>query len=254
MSSENPYAPPSFSGLAYTSGAVAGNLEIRNVKADINDILSYSIKVWKENLGILVCATLVVIGISFAFAFISAIVEAMLKGGFQAQPTELSVIFSLVFSLVSNVANIFISIGNFRLILALLRGQPASLGMLFGGGERLLPTIGVSILLGLAVGAGLVLLVIPGIIVILFYWPATSLVIDRKTPVMQSFSLAREITKGNELTTFLMGLLAMGIVLIGVLALCVGLVFAQPLAAMLFACGYLIMSGQLDPKASAASY
>lgn len=79
-------------------------------------------------------------------------------------------------------------------------------------------------------------------------------VIDRKTPVMQSFSLAREITKGNELTTFLMGLLAMGIVLIGVLALCVGLVFAQPLAAMLFACGYLIMSGQLDPKASAASY
>lgn len=69
-------------------------------------------------------------------------------------------------------------------------------------------------------------------------------VIDRKTPVMQSFSLAREITKGNELTTFLMGLLAMGIVLIGVLALCVGFVFAQPLAAMLFACGYLVMSGQ----------
>ncbi len=252
MSSENPYAPPSFSGPSYTSSAVGGNLEIRNVKADINDILSYSIKVWKENLGTLVCATLIVFGVSFAFAFVSAIVEAMLKGGFEAPATPVSAIFSLVFSLTSNVVQVFIGIGHLQLLLALLRGRQASLGMLFGGGERLLPTIGVSILLGLAVMAGLILLIIPGIIVILFYWPAYSLVVDRKTPVMEAFSLARVITKGNELTTFLMGLLSMGIVLIGFLALCIGIVFAQPLAMLLFACGYLVMSGQLDPKAAPA--
>jgi hypothetical protein len=93
-------------------------------------------------------------------------------------------------------------------------------------------------------------LIIPGIIVILFCWPAYFVVVDRKTPIMQSFSLARVITKGNEMTTFLMRMLSMGIVLIGFFALCIGIVFAQPLAMLLFACGYLVTSSQLDPKAA----
>lgn len=47
-----------------------------------------------------------------------------------------------------------------------------------------------------------------------------------------------------------MGLLFMGILLLGLLAFCIGIIFAQSLAMLLFACGYLVMSGQLDPKAS----
>lgn len=250
MSSENPYAPPSFSGPSYSAGAISGNLEIRNVKADINEILSYSFKVWKENLGTLVCATLIVLGITLGLAGFSFVIQSILQGGFEAPPNQASIIFNGVFSIFTNIIQIFLGIGNLRLMLALLRGQQASLGMLFGGGERLLPVIGVSILFGLAATLGFVLLIIPGIIVVLFYWPCYSLVVDRKVPVMSSFSMARVITKGNELTTFLMGLLFMGIILLGLLAFCIGIIFAQSLAMLLFACGYLVMSGQLDPKAS----
>ena len=121
--------------------------------------------------------------------------------------------------------------------------------MLFSGGERLLPTIGVSVLLGLAAGVGFLLLIIPGIIVILFYWPSYYLVVDRRTPVMQAFTVARSITKGNELTTFVMGLLAFAICFVGLLALCVGIIAAQPLALLMIACAYLMMSGQIDTRA-----
>jgi hypothetical protein len=248
MSSENPYAAPSFSGLQTTANPLPNDLEIRNVKADLNDILSYSIKVWKENLGLLVGATAIIFGISIGMGVISGFGEIVLKGGFNEPPNAGSTVFKGVSNIVTNLIQVFLGIGNVQLLLALLRGRPATIGMLFNGGERFLPALGVSILLGLAVLAGIVLLIIPGIIVALFYWPAYSLVVDRKTPVMQSFSLARVVTIGNEVTSLLIMFLSIGIVMLGLLALCVGLLFAQPLAALLFSCAYLTMSGQLDPR------
>ncbi len=248
MSKDNPYASPSFSTESPISPFQIGNGEIRNVKAEIGDIFNYSLKVWKENLGILIGATLLVFSLAFGLAFFQSIVESMLKG-IDQRPTAASSIFALFFTILSNVFQAFIGIGNLQLMLALLRRQPASIGMLFSGGERLLPTIGVSILLGLAITMGFLLLIIPGIIVILFYWPSYYLVIDRRTPVMQSFAVARIITKGNEVTFFVMGLLAFAIFLVGALALCVGIFAAQPLALLMFVCAYLMMSGQIDTRA-----
>ena len=247
MSYDNPYASPSFSTESPISPFQIGSGEIRNIKAEIGDIFNYSLKVWKENLGILIGATLIVFGLAFGLAFFEGFVESMLKG-IDQRSTAASSIFALFSSILSNVFQSFVAIGDLQLMLALLRRQPASIGMLFSGGERLLPTIGVSILLGLAIVMGFLLLIIPGIIVILFYWPAYYLVIDRRTPVMQSFAVARIITKGNEVTFFVMGLLASAIFFVGVLALCVGIFAAQPLALLMFACAYLMMSGQIDTR------
>lgn len=247
MSSDNPYNPPAFSFDSTPAPHPSG---VRNVKADINDILNYSFKVWKQNLGLLVTATLIVAGISFGFAIFNAIIDFVLRGGTDRPSNAASVSAALIRSIVSNVVQIFLGIGNLKLLLALLRGQNASLGMLFSGGDRLLATIGVSILLGLAVAVGLLLLIVPGIIVMLFYWPAYSLVVDQKTPVMESFSLARTITKGNVLTTFLVVLLSMGIIIVGFIALCIGVFVTQSLAMLLFACAYLVMSGQIDPRSA----
>jgi len=247
MSYDNPYASPSFSTESPISPFQIGNGEIRNVKAEIGDIFNYALKVWKENFGILIGATLIVFGLAFGLAFFQGFVESMLKG-IDQRPTAASTIFSLIFGILSNVFQAFVGIGNLYLMLALLRRQPASIDMLFGGGERLLPTIGVSIFLGLAITVGFLLLIIPGIIVMLFYWPSYYLVIDRRMPVMRSFAVARTITKGNEITAFVMGLLALAIFVVGVLALCVGIVAAQPLALLMFACAYLMMSGQIDTQ------
>ena len=62
---------------------------------------------------------------------------------------------------------------------------------------------------------------------------------------MESFGLAREITANNIGTTFLLWIVSVGISLLGLLACCVGIILAAPLAAMLFSVAYLMMSGQI---------
>ncbi len=241
MSSDNPYNPPSFS-KEYEATPQQGGFG--NVKADIGDVLNYAFRVWKENLGILVAAAIMVIGVSIAFSIFNGVIDIVLKGGVDRPSNATSILVSIFLSLTSFIVQTFIAIGYAKLQLALLRGQNASFGMLFGGGDRFLSTLGVSILLSI----GFLACIIPGIIVTLLYWPAYFLVVDQKKRVFESFSLARTITQGNELTSFLAALLAFGICMVGLLCLCVGVFVAQPLAMLLFPCAYLVMSGQLDPK------
>jgi uncharacterized membrane protein len=77
------------------------------------------------------------------------------------------------------------------------------------------------------------------------FWPAYYLVVDRHVPVMKSFGLAYEITRGNSLNSFLIWICGTAIAFIGLLACFVGIVFAQPLVLLMVSAGYLMMSGQL---------
>lgn len=241
MSNENPYAP----GTEYQP-PLQGEAPIQNVVPEFNDILSYAWNTWKENLGLVVGATLIVFAISFALSFGGAVGVGILQNN--GQPTPASTALSVSTQIINNILGIFLGIGNVQLLLALLRRQPATIGMLFGGGERFLPTLGYSILFGLALTAGFILLIIPGFFLLFRYWPGYYLVVDRRVPIMEAFNLSSEITRGNTMNTFRVGLMGMGIGILGVLACGVGILFAQPLAMLLFGSAYLMMSGQIDPK------
>jgi len=241
MSNENPYAP----STEYESPLLAEG-PVRNVVPKFNDILSYAWNIWKENLLLVFVATLITFAISFALSFGGGLAEGLLQNN--GQPTIASTAVSVSTAIINNLLGIFLGIGNVQLLLALLRRQPATLGMLFGGGERFLPALGYSILFLLAVTAGFVLLIVPGFFLLFRYWPGYYLVIDRRTPVMEAFTLAGEITRGNTLNTFRVGLMGTGIGLLGFLACIVGILFAQPLAMLLFGTAYLMMSSQIDPK------
>lgn len=241
MSNENPYAP----STEYESPLLAEG-PVRSVVPEFNDILSYAWNIWKDNLLLVFVATLIVFAITLPLSFGADWVAGFLENN--GQPTAASIAFSISSWLINNLLGIFLGIGNAQLLLALLRRQPATLGMLFGGGERFLPALGYSILFGLAVTAGFVLLIVPGLFLLFRYWPGYYLVIDRRTPVMEAFTLAGEITRGNTMNTFRVGLMGTGIGLLGFLACIVGILFAQPLAMLLFGSAYLMMSGQIDPK------
>lgn len=105
--------------------------------------------------------------------------------------------------------------------------------------------LGTAILFGLAVGLGLVLLIIPGIIIALMWWPTYFLVADKKAGVIESFSVAARITQNNWGTAILIVLLGMGINLLGLLAFCIGILFSMPLVWLLSAIAYLMMAGQI---------
>ncbi len=243
--SANPYASPQ-TGFATASAPVAKG--VRNVPVDIGSILNYSVEVWKNNLGLLVGATLAIGGINFGISALQGGVSGVMQANNQP---EIAALVDLGGSVVSWAIQFYLGIGLTQMMLKLARGRRAEFNDLFEGGPRFLPVFGVSLLFGLATFAGFLMLIIPGIIVLLLWWPCYYLVVDEKTGVIESFGAARAVTEGNVGTTFLMWLTGLGISLLGLLACCIGLLFAYPLVEMMKCVAYLMMSGQipLEPRA-----
>jgi hypothetical protein len=181
-------------------------------------------------------------GISFLLGFVSQIAAF---GAAQIEPM-LAVAILLVAQIVTMVVQVFLGIGQVKVCLELARTGRSEFGTLFTGGDRILPVLGFSILAGVAVTLGFVLLIVPGILLILFFWGSYYEVVDGRSKVMDSFSNAYEYCKLNVGTTFVIGLAGFGIVMLGFLALLIGVIFAVPLVMMMQAVAYLMMSGQIS--------
>jgi uncharacterized membrane protein len=104
--------------------------------------------------------------------------------------------------------------------------------------------IGNSLLFGLMVGLGFLACVVPGILLALTFWPFAYLLVDRDLPGLEPLSKAREITRPNWGSVFVLSLATIGINLLGLLACCVGLIFTSPLTLLMFAVAYCRMTGQ----------
>ncbi|MGY8770176.1 MAG: hypothetical protein ACKVH8_17300 [Pirellulales bacterium] len=238
----NPYASPETGYQPQDSPSQPG--QINPQQADLGSIINYSFECWKEHLGILVGAGVVVIGITYAIAFPLGFVQAALK---QNSP-ELGVVVSIGGQLLLNIIQIFLGIGQAKIALKVARKESVEFSELFSGGPQFLPVFGASILFGLAVVLGFLLLIIPGVLLLLFFWPFYFLVVDEKRRVMESFSTAYEIGSINAGNTFIIWLLSLGIMLLGVIACCIGVIFAAPLVTMLWATAYLQMTGQIQAR------
>jgi uncharacterized membrane protein len=151
-------------------------------------------------------------------------------------------------------ANVYLGIGQTQMILKICRGQQTSLGELFAGGDKFFVTLGWSFLAGIGLMLGFLLLYVPGIMMLFFFWPAHFLVVDGKSGILDSFEKAYNITKGNHLTTFLLALCAMGFSTLGTISCYVGLIFAVPLISVMWTTAYLMMSGQIPVVTQRAVY
>ena len=109
-----------------------------------------------------------------------------------------------VFGIVSVVFQAWITGGQIRYMLQIARGEPARIEVLFSGGDVFWPVLGGTLLLGLAIIFGLLLLIVPGIILALMFGQTLYLIVDRRMPVFEAFGVSRQIMIGNKLTLFLM--------------------------------------------------
>jgi hypothetical protein len=237
----NPYAAPSNPGGFGPTGP-QGSGGIYPTVVEVGNVLNYAWLVFKANLGLLVGISVVVLGINLGITFVQNIVVGILAN---QQADALSVVASLAFSLGSFCVQTFLGIGQVQIVLKLLRGQPAEFSDLFAGGPLFLPVLAASFMAGVAVTIGFALCVIPGILLALFFWPFYYLIVDQKAGVIESFSLARSIAQPNAMTTLLLALCSSAAMIIGVIALCVGVIFAIPFISAIWGTAYLMMSGQL---------
>lgn len=237
----NPYAAPQTLWPAPERSAIAPVEEIEpgSDPLDVGACIGLAWQLVKANFGLIILMGLVCTLVTWAVDIpLSVLVEAL------AAATHASVFesitlgewtyriptgYGIVHQLASQVLATFLSLGTTRIGLNLVSGKPASIGMIFGEGRKLLRAIGASILYGLMVFVGLLLLIVPGIYLALRFGQYLNAIVDRDLGVIDSFRYSSKITQGNRLNLLVLGIFCFMIVLAGVLALIVGLIVAVPI-------------------------
>ncbi|MCA9213397.1 MAG: hypothetical protein KDB27_10055 [Planctomycetales bacterium] len=243
----NPYSSPTADDTGATDQYFSVGGPIDHQIIDAGNVLNITWAIFKRNMGVLVGAFAIILAISLVLGGLQQLAIFLMFGGGQQQgaPPDIQiVVVSNLLAIPGQLLQIFLAIGMARINLAAARGQSPDIGMLFSGGNKFLPILGASILMGLIAMLGFAACVIPGIFLACALWPFYYFILDRNVNVMDSFSQAWEYSKGNRLAAFLLGIIQFGIMVLGLLALCVGFLVAAPLCGLLWPVAYLQMTGQ----------
>lgn len=211
-------------------------------------------QIFKTNLGILLGAGAIVLGTSFAIAFVFMIFNFAVLGispGADDQPLR-RVAIGFGQNIISSVVQSFLYLGMARLTLNLARQQPASIGDLFSAGGLLLPVVVVNFVLGICVFLGALLCIVPGVWIGLTFCLFWYMLLDQNVGMLDSLKFSARATRGNKLVLLGLWLVSVGLtVIIGLPTCFIGLMFVVPFFVTLFTVAYLGATGQLGSVATA---
>jgi hypothetical protein len=226
-------------------------------QVEAGEMLSQTWGLYKSHLGLLVGSIVIVGAISGAVAIAGSVLQQVLalamigpQGGRPGNNQAGAAIAILGMTLISTTINLAVSAylqaGLHVLLLRIARRENAEFSDLFAGGRFFWRFFWGSLLFQIMIGVGLLLLIIPGIILALMFWPYLYIMVDRDKGVIDSLSFAREVTTGNHLVVLVLFLAGLGITLLGIFPGCgIGLLFTVPFAELLWAVTYCGISGQL---------
>jgi uncharacterized membrane protein len=224
------------------------------VALDPGEVIGTSWEIYKSQLGILIIAIVIVLIIpaaimgmgGFAAAILGGVGDQFGRRNNMMRPsfTLASIVIQFGAMTVGWLLQIFLGIGQTIVFLKVARGEPTEFGDLFRGAHYFLRALGSGFLFGLMIFFGVLLLLVPGIIAGLTFWPYLYVLVDTDAPGLDCLSRAREITRNTWGTIFVLWLTSMGLGMLGELACLVGLIFTIPLVMMLFTVAYCRMTGQ----------
>ncbi|KFN41034.1 DUF4339 domain-containing protein [Arenimonas oryziterrae] len=166
--------------------------------------------------------------------FIWGIIDMMItvatsrEQGGPVEPGAVRIVLSMFVQIILQVFSIFLQLGLVRVGLNLVSGREVSVGMLFGEGSKLLRAIGASLLFGIAFMIGILLLIFPGIYIAMRYGQFLTAIVDRDLGVIAAFEYSSTLTENSRVNLFVLALLSFLIVMAGMLACFIGLIFAGP--------------------------
>jgi hypothetical protein len=264
---ENPYAPPDSTFAEDLSHGPFGRIDFT-----VGDLFNWTWSLYKENLGI---CTSVVVG-SFAINFaVSMVLNLLLTTVVAAvRDPSFAALMQVAVTFGAFVAGFWLEVGKNLALLKIARRQQVAFEDIFTGAGYVLTTIlawlvmmvcvaGPMVLAFLGIGAFssvvqadqsilpvLLAVVVIGLLGAIAVYLSVRLsqypfvVIDRNAGVFQSLRMSWYLTKNKVPTIILVYLLWFTIILAGLLTLCVGLIFAAPLASLLLAVTYQALTGQ----------
>jgi hypothetical protein len=136
-------------------------------------------------------------------------------------------------SILSFLVTRYIQLGLMRVSLNVAAGRPAAVMQLFGEHQKLLRYIGASIVYGVIVVCGLLLLIIPGIVWSIKYGYYGLLILDKNMKVFDAISMSGKMTEGAKMQLFGVAILMILLTLVSIIPLGLGLLVTVPMAVVL---------------------
>ena len=197
------------------------------------DAIGYGWRAFMKQPGTLVLLALIVLIVQGVLSYISR----------QSDSTAGMILWSIVGWVISAL----LTVGVIRAALAVLDGRRPEVGMLFQP-EGLVSYLLASIVVGVCVAVGLVLLIIPGLIVLFLFQFYGFAVVDEQAAPMASLSRSVRVTTSNVGPVLLFDLIGIAVLILGALLLGVGLLVAYPV--VIIGAAYLwrrLTVGQVAP-------
>ncbi|GAG16690.1 unnamed protein product, partial [marine sediment metagenome] len=148
------------------------------------------------------------------------------------------------FWFIAFVVQMYLTAGHHIFMLRMVRGEPYQIGDLFSGGRFVVRMLGNNLVMFILVGLGMMACIVPGVIVLLMFWPFVYVLVDTDARGLEPLSRAKDITSGNWGAVFLLFLAFVGIQFAGAIACLVPLLLTTPFVVLLFAVAYCEMTGQ----------
>lgn len=149
----------------------------------------------------------------------------------------------LVIYLITQALSIYLQLGLIRFGLNLVDGAQVEVGQVFGEGRKLLRAFGATILYGIAVMIGMILLIIPGIFIAMRCSQYMTAIVDRNMGIMESLSYSYQITRNNFWRLIGLSILGALVAVSGILLCGVGMIFTAPVAMLSWMVAYRWMQG-----------
>jgi len=189
----------------------------------------------KENFWSLIAVTLIWIVVNSMFSY-------SVKSFEKTMPA-----LSFIINLCSTLVNMLMTLGITKIGLKVYAGEKFEVSELFESYRLFLNYLLASILYFLAVAVGFLLLIVPGIILIIRMGLYTYLIVDKQMGALDALKESMRLTKGSAFDLFLFWFILLGVLLLGLLALIVGIIVAVPitLLAYVFIYRYLEAKNQV---------
>lgn len=224
-----------------------------NNQLTISNSLSQGWQHAKKNYSVLILCFLVLAGISTAFSIFRSVpgIITSFTGDSSSAGLAVFVIFALLSPLLfvaETALQNLTAIGFTKIQLNILDSKKTRVSDLFNANGIFWQYLATSILVGLIVLGGLLLLIVPGIIWLLKYQFAMPLVVDKKLDITESIRKSGEITQGHKGWLFGFAIVLGLVNIAGALLLLVGLLVTIPLTTM----AYIYVYRQLSSSVKAS--
>lgn len=187
----------------------------------IKDAFSYGWETFKKRPWYFIVFSLIIIGVN--------IIPSILGGpdnNNQIDP------WKLIILLLGSILSWITTLGTINFVLKIYDNKPAPYSSIFEKWKLVFSFFVASILFGLIIFGGLILLIIPGIIWSLKFQFFPYAMVDRGTGIIESLKLSAKITDNNKWNILLFNIMQGLVLLLGFLLLGIGVLAALPITSL----------------------